>query len=86
MLLVGARLLPWLLERVAGADSRELFTFAVVAAAIGIGFGAAELHRQRRRQEQRRVRTLWWVNPTTVTARLWSCTRFKMLSASGFKG
>jgi CPA2 family monovalent cation:H+ antiporter-2 len=43
MLLVGARLLPWLLERVASTNSRELFTVAVVAAAIGIGFGAAEL-------------------------------------------
>src|SRR3979411_2725194 len=43
MLLVGARLLPWLLERVASTNSRELFTLAVVAAAIGIGFGAAEL-------------------------------------------
>jgi CPA2 family monovalent cation:H+ antiporter-2 len=43
MLLVGARLLPWLLERVARTNSRELFTLAVVSAAIGIGFGAAEL-------------------------------------------
>jgi CPA2 family monovalent cation:H+ antiporter-2 len=43
MLLVGARLLRWLLERVAATKSRELFTLAVVAAAIGIGFGAAEL-------------------------------------------
>lgn len=43
MLLVGSRLLPWLLERVARTNSRELFTLAVVAAAIGIGFGAAEL-------------------------------------------
>ena len=43
MLLVGARLLPWLLERVASTNSRELFTLAVVASAIGIGFGAAEL-------------------------------------------
>jgi CPA2 family monovalent cation:H+ antiporter-2 len=43
MLLVGARLLPWLLERVVATDSRELFTLAVVATAIGIGFGAAEL-------------------------------------------
>jgi CPA2 family monovalent cation:H+ antiporter-2 len=43
MLFVGARLLPWLLERVARTNSRELFTLAVVAAAIGIGFGAAEL-------------------------------------------
>jgi CPA2 family monovalent cation:H+ antiporter-2 len=43
MLLVGARLLPWLLERVVATNSRELFTLAVVATAIGIGFGAAEL-------------------------------------------
>ena len=43
MLLVGSRLLPWLLERVARTNSRELFTLAVVSAAIGIGFGAAEL-------------------------------------------
>ena len=43
MLLVGARLLPWLLERVVRTDSRELFTIAVVATAIGVGFGAAEL-------------------------------------------
>jgi CPA2 family monovalent cation:H+ antiporter-2 len=43
MLLVGARLLRWLLERVADTHSRELFTLAVVVAAIGIGFAASEL-------------------------------------------
>jgi monovalent cation:H+ antiporter-2, CPA2 family len=43
MFLIGARLLRWLLERVAATNSRELFTLAVVVAAIGIGFGAAEL-------------------------------------------
>jgi CPA2 family monovalent cation:H+ antiporter-2 len=43
MVLVGARLLRWLLGRVADTQSRELFTLAVVAAAIGIGFGASEL-------------------------------------------
>jgi monovalent cation:H+ antiporter-2, CPA2 family len=43
MLVVGARLLRWLLERVATTNSRELFTIAVVAAAIGIAFEAAEL-------------------------------------------
>jgi len=43
MLLVGARLLSWLLERVAATNSRQLFTLAVVAAAMSIGFGAAEL-------------------------------------------
>ncbi|MBV8330006.1 MAG: cation:proton antiporter [Verrucomicrobia bacterium] len=43
MLFVGARLLRWLLERVAATNSRELFTIAVVAAAIGIAYEAAEL-------------------------------------------
>jgi len=43
MLLVGARALPWLLDQVARTGSRELFTLAVVAAALGIAFGAAEL-------------------------------------------
>jgi monovalent cation:H+ antiporter-2, CPA2 family len=42
MLLIGARLLRWLLNRVAATASRELFTLAIVAAAIGIGFGASE--------------------------------------------
>jgi monovalent cation:H+ antiporter-2, CPA2 family len=32
-----------LLERVASTNSRELFTLAVAATAIGVGFGAAEL-------------------------------------------
>jgi monovalent cation:H+ antiporter-2, CPA2 family len=43
MLVVGARLLPWFLQRVVETGSRELFTLAVVAVAIGVGFGAAEL-------------------------------------------
>jgi K+:H+ antiporter len=43
MLLVGARILRWLLERVAATNWRELFTIAVIAAAIGISFEAAEL-------------------------------------------
>jgi monovalent cation:H+ antiporter-2, CPA2 family len=43
MLLVGGRLLPWLLERVAVTGSRELFTLAVVVVAIGVGYEAAEL-------------------------------------------
>jgi monovalent cation:H+ antiporter-2, CPA2 family len=43
MLLVGARLLSWLLERVAATNSRQLFTLGVVTAAMSIGFGAAEL-------------------------------------------
>ena len=43
MLIIGSRLLPWLLEKVAATRSRELFTLAVIAVAIGFGFGAAEL-------------------------------------------
>jgi K+:H+ antiporter len=43
MLIVGSRLLPWLLQKVAATQSGELFTLAVIAVAIGIGFGAAEL-------------------------------------------
>ncbi|MEI7446417.1 MAG: cation:proton antiporter, partial [Burkholderiales bacterium] len=43
MLVVGKRVLPWLLWQVSRTGSRELFTLAVVAAAIGIAFGAAEL-------------------------------------------
>ena len=43
MLVVGKRALPWLLWQVSRTGSRELFTLAVVAAAIGIAFGAAEL-------------------------------------------
>ncbi|WP_265947995.1 YbaL family putative K(+) efflux transporter [Dechloromonas sp. A34] len=43
MLIVGRRALPWLLWQVARTGSRELFTLAVIAAAIGIAYGAAQL-------------------------------------------
>ena len=43
MLLVGRRVLPWLLLQVARTGSRELFTLSVVAAAIGIAYGASVL-------------------------------------------
>lgn len=43
MLIVGRRVLPWMLERVAGTGSRELFTLFVLACAMGVAFGAAEL-------------------------------------------
>jgi CPA2 family monovalent cation:H+ antiporter-2 len=43
MLIVGARLLPWLLLRIAFTRSEELFVLAVVAAAVGTALGAAEL-------------------------------------------
>ncbi len=43
MLLFGRRLFPWLLKRVADTGSRELFTLAVVAIALGVAFGSAKL-------------------------------------------
>ena len=43
MLLVGRRVIPWILERIAGTGSRELFTLSVLAIALGVAFGAAAL-------------------------------------------
>ena len=43
MLVAGRRLLPWLLWQVNRTGSRELFTLATVAAAIGLAVGAAAL-------------------------------------------
>jgi len=43
MLVVGARAIPWLLHRVSRTGSRELFTLAVLAVALGIAVGAAAL-------------------------------------------
>ena len=43
MLIVGRRALPWLLWQVARTGSRELFTLAIVACAIGIAYGASAL-------------------------------------------
>jgi CPA2 family monovalent cation:H+ antiporter-2 len=43
MLVVGRRFIPWLLGRVVGTGSRELFTLAVLATAFGIAVGAAAL-------------------------------------------
>ncbi|UCV16220.1 YbaL family putative K(+) efflux transporter [Quatrionicoccus australiensis] len=43
MLIVGRRVLPWLLWQVARTGSRELFTLAVIAVAIGIAYGASAL-------------------------------------------
>ncbi len=43
MLWGGKRLLPWLLRVVAKTRSRELFTLAVFAVAVGLAFGASKL-------------------------------------------
>jgi monovalent cation:H+ antiporter-2, CPA2 family len=43
MMVVGRRLIPWVLHYVAHTGSRELFRLAVLAIALGVAFGAAEL-------------------------------------------
>ncbi len=43
VLLVGPRVLPWMLRQVARTGSRELFTLCVLAVALGIAFGSAKL-------------------------------------------
>ena len=43
MLIVGVRFFPWLLSRVERTGSRELFTLAVIALALGVAFGSAKL-------------------------------------------
>jgi monovalent cation:H+ antiporter-2, CPA2 family len=43
MLVVGRRVIPWILERIAGTGSRELFTLSVLAIALGVAFGSAML-------------------------------------------
>ena len=43
MQIVGTRVVPWILVQVARARSRELFTLAVLAIALGIALVAAEL-------------------------------------------
>lgn len=43
MLVVGTRAMPWLLDRVVQTGSRELFTLAVVAVAMGVAFGSAKV-------------------------------------------
>lgn len=42
-LLIGPRVMPWILRQVARTGSRELFTLCVLAAALGIAFGSAKL-------------------------------------------
>ncbi|WP_062112430.1 YbaL family putative K(+) efflux transporter [Aureimonas sp. AU40] len=43
MLVVGRRVIPWLLQLTAASGSRELFRLAVLAIALGVAFGAATL-------------------------------------------
>jgi len=43
MFILGVRLLPWLLERIAHTRSRELFILAILAITLGTAMGASEL-------------------------------------------
>jgi monovalent cation:H+ antiporter-2, CPA2 family len=43
MLVVGARVFPWILRRVVRTKSRELFTLAAIALALGVAYGCARL-------------------------------------------
>jgi len=43
MLIAGVRFFPWLLSQVEKTGSRELFTLAVIAFALGVAFGSAKL-------------------------------------------
>ena len=42
-MIVGKRVVPWALERIARTGSRELFTLSVLAIALGIAYGSAAL-------------------------------------------
>ncbi len=43
MIVVGRRLVPWILAKIACTGSRELFTLAVLVLALGIAYGAVGL-------------------------------------------
>lgn len=43
MLVIGNRVLPWVVNMVASTRSRELFTLAVFAIAVGVAFGAGKI-------------------------------------------
>lgn len=43
VIVLGRWVMPWLLERVAATRSRELFTLAVLALAVGVAIGSAKI-------------------------------------------
>ncbi|WP_197341992.1 cation:proton antiporter [Ralstonia solanacearum] len=43
MLVVGRRVIPWMLERIVRTGSRELFRLGVLATALGVAYGATVL-------------------------------------------
>ena len=63
MLVVGRRIIPWILHYVAHTGSRELFRLSVLAIALGVAFGASHLFgvslalgRLLRRHDHERIR------------------------------
>jgi monovalent cation:H+ antiporter-2, CPA2 family len=42
-LVIGPKVMPWILRQVARTGSRELFTLAVLAIALGLAFGSAKI-------------------------------------------
>ncbi|MCA1968767.1 MAG: Kef family K(+) transporter [Rhizobium sp.] len=43
MLVIGRRVIPWMLHAIAHSGSRELFRLGVLALALGVAFGSAQL-------------------------------------------
>ena len=43
MMIIGRRVIPWVLHRIAHTGSRELFRLGVLAIALGVAFGSAAL-------------------------------------------
>jgi CPA2 family monovalent cation:H+ antiporter-2 len=43
MVVIGRRVVPWILHHIAHTGSRELFRLAILSIALGIAYGAAEL-------------------------------------------
>ncbi len=43
MIVVGRKVIPWILSRTASTGSRELFTLAVLALALGIAYAAVAI-------------------------------------------
>src|SRR3546814_16648646 len=55
MLIVGRRVMPWLLWQVTRTGSRELFTLAVITTAISIAYGAAQFFNVSLAPDRKRV-------------------------------
>jgi CPA2 family monovalent cation:H+ antiporter-2 len=68
MLVVGRRLIPWLMHHTARTGSRELFRLFVYSTALGIAFCAAKLSASRSRSVPS-LPAWYWAKATSVSAR-----------------